>query len=213
MSFATFAFLSRAAAASRSSRRSARGSSPASSAAIMAVTASPAMSILGRSIALPKSRQRWRRVAQSPARRPGGPAGPQLARISLLTHLRNISLRNSNSALLSAYFGPSSLSGIPRARTTFLSDSHCDHIPPCHSCRCSGPLSFRALVPKKENRQPKRGIGEEDRVPTCTSRILYQKKKVKKVLPNLSAPSNISTGYSAVHSTPSTPPLRARLRD
>ena len=25
---------------------------------------------------------------------------------------------------------------------------------------------------KKENRPPKRGMGEEDRVPTCTSRIL-----------------------------------------
>ena len=29
-----------------------------------------------------------------------------------------------------------------------------------------------ALPRKKENRQPKRGIGEEDRVHTCTSRIL-----------------------------------------
>ena len=32
--------------------------------------------------------------------------------------------------------------------------------------------SVRVAERKKENRQPKRGIGEEDRVHTCTSRIL-----------------------------------------
>ena len=39
------------------------------------------ISILGRPIARPKSRQKWRRVARF------SPAVPQLARISLLTHL------------------------------------------------------------------------------------------------------------------------------
>mmetsp|Transcript_24336 Transcript_24336/g.80900 ORF Transcript_24336/g.80900 Transcript_24336/m.80900 type:complete len:207 (-) Transcript_24336:1336-1956(-) len=82
--FATFAFLSRSAAASRSLRRSASalspGGAPASAATIMAVTPSPAMSILE----VPKVAKSGG-ASQSPARR--RPGGPQLARISLLTHL------------------------------------------------------------------------------------------------------------------------------
>ena len=37
-----------------------------------------------------------------------------------------------NSALLSAYFGPSSLSIEHSSRKDHISDSHCEHIPPCH---------------------------------------------------------------------------------
>jgi len=56
------------------------------------------------------------------------------------------SLRNS--ALLAAYFGPSSLSSSPRA-----SQGPHFRLPlrsfASKSCRCSGPLSFRALVPQR----------------------------------------------------------------
>eukprot|EP00312_Isochrysidales_sp_CCMP1244_P041400 CAMPEP_0202757238 /NCGR_PEP_ID=MMETSP1388-20130828/16238_1 /ASSEMBLY_ACC=CAM_ASM_000864 /TAXON_ID=37098 /ORGANISM="Isochrysis sp, Strain CCMP1244" /LENGTH=126 /DNA_ID=CAMNT_0049425121 /DNA_START=135 /DNA_END=511 /DNA_ORIENTATION=+ len=83
LSFATFAFFSRAAAASRSSRRSASGLSlsPASAATIMGHGRDGLacnLSILGRSIARPKSRQKWRRPSCNLP--PAVPAVPQLAR-------------------------------------------------------------------------------------------------------------------------------------
>ena len=83
--FATFAFLSRSAAASRSSRRSARGLSPPSSATIMAVTASPAIFDSRRSIARPTSQKSPKAASRNHP--PAVPAVPQLAHISLLTHL------------------------------------------------------------------------------------------------------------------------------
>ena len=67
----------------------------------------------------------------------------------------------------------------PRASTSsylcsqFLANS--PQRPSCHLVVVPLSSSFSLLLikeRKKENRQPKRGIGEEDRVHTCTSRIL-----------------------------------------
>ena len=66
---------------------------------------------------------------------------PLLSADLLLSLLLSPFLRNS--ALVSVYFGPSSLSSIPRARTTFLTPTPII----CRSCCCSCPLSLRTLVP------------------------------------------------------------------